>query len=385
MNERIDDLSLNPASLDIRSSSLTTLDQALAYVRSIHGADAKKSEEYVREVFRLAPESGYSPEILIAQWDLETGTGTEHPWLTRLNPGGIGITDGGDSGYSWPTPAAAAQGQSVHLSAYVDGYNRGLRRYLEQDPRYALVLHTDWAGSVKTVADLTGKWATDPLYGPKIAERLERLRGFHPAPSPTTPSRPVPALDVHWIGTENYGQRGRGQQPIFLVHHITDDMVLDHVVGWFRKRGSNASSHFVVDRDGSIYQFVRTVHYAWTNGDYYIGDDPTPSNIVARHDIPLLNHAIDECMNNDWNLNGHCISIEYVGTPATPPSDAQYDAGIAIARYCLALYPTMSPHRYGQLRHADIDPVNRKYCPGNKFQLERIITAIGGDPQRLSA
>jgi hypothetical protein len=157
--------------LVIKAPSLATEQQLRAFVSN------SRDKAYVEEVIRLYPVSGYSPEIVIAQWDVETGHGSEPEWTARLNPAGIGVTDARDFGYSWTTPAAAAQAQIVHLSAYVDGYNYGLRKYLGQDPRYLLVLGTDWAGTVSTVDDLAGKWATDPDYGQKIADRVSRIRG----------------------------------------------------------------------------------------------------------------------------------------------------------------------------------------------------------------
>jgi hypothetical protein len=235
---------LDPKTLLIKAPSQTDLDEAIGYVRSIHGANHAKSEAYVREVYRLYAESGYSPEIVIAQWDIETGTGTSQQWLTRNNPAGIGITDGGDRGHSWPTPADAAQAQEVHLSAYVDGYSRGLRKYLGEDPRYLLVLGTDWAEQVRTVDDLTGKWATDPLYGQKIAERLQRLRDFRvsiPDPQPQPGGKltygrvPRPIIrdrvipDADNIAWNNLGQR----KIVGVVYHrqLGTNWGTD---GWFR-------------------------------------------------------------------------------------------------------------------------------------------------------
>lgn len=376
-------MTLDPNKLLVKSQSLTTQEQARHYVRTIEpGSPTNLADPYIQEVFRLYPEAGYSPEVVIAQWAVETGAGTSEYWQERLNPAGIGVTDGGDFGYEWKTPAAAAQGQVVHLSGYVDGYNRGLRKYLSQDPRYLLLLGTDYAQSVKSVADLTGKWATDPEYGDKIAWRIEGMRntviGGNPNPGPVLPPPLV------WEGTNNYGVRAKGQLPLFVVHHITDDMVYDHVKGWFQNPASEASSNFVIDRDGTIYQFVSTLNYAWTNGDFYTnGRDPRGTR-VARRDIPRLNDAIEQVYTRGWNLNGFSISIEYVGTPDNPPTEKQYLAGIALTKYFLATYPSLSPHRFGQLRHADINPASRPYCPGPKFNLTRIIEAVGGDPKRLS-
>jgi hypothetical protein len=44
-----------------------------------------------------------------------------------------------------------------------------LRPYYALDPRRDAVIRQGWAGTVRTIADLTGKWATDPQYAEKIA------------------------------------------------------------------------------------------------------------------------------------------------------------------------------------------------------------------------
>lgn len=376
-------MSLDPKSIALKNQSLASVDQAVKYVLTVEPSNKPggNSEKFVREVYRLEPSSGLSAEVVVSQWAVETGAGTSTSWIQRLNPAGIGITDGGDKGYSWPTPEAAGQAQVVHLSAYVDGYNRNLRTYLQQDPRYLLVLETDYAQSVKNVSDLTGKWATDPQYGTKIAGRLEALRNT-PASGgggTTPPPTPVPTLPTIWEGTNNFHKRPLGTGMIrFLVHHVTDDMVFSNVKSWFQNPSSQASSTFVVDRDGSIHQFVSTTNSPWTNGDYKFNGVH-----VHRTDIPALMDAVKNCDNLGYNLNDYCISIEYVGKPDVDFTEAQVQSGIRIGQYCLATYPTMSPHRYGQLRHSDIDNRDRPYCPGPKFPLERIIRALGGDPTRL--
>lgn len=378
-------MTLDPTSIDVQKKSLASVDQAVKYVLTVEPSNKPGgvSEKFVREAYRLEALSSISAEVVVSQWAVETGAGTSPSWSTRLNPAGIGITDGGDKGYSWPTPEKAAQAQVVHLSGYVQGYNRNLRSYLDQDPRYLLVLETDFAQSVKTVADLTGKWATDPQYGDKIAWRLENLRNT-PVGSgggTTPPPVVVPAnFTPIWEGTNNFHKRPLGTSMIeFLVHHVTDDMVFSNVKSWFQNPSSQASSTFVVDRDGSIHQFVSTLNSPWTNGDYEFGGVH-----VHRTDIPALNSAVNKCDTLGYNLNDFCVSIEYVGKPDVDFTEAQILSGINIGQYVIATYPKVSPHRFGQLRHADIDHRDRPYCPGPKFPLERIIKALGGDPTKLS-
>lgn len=176
---------------------------------------------------------------------------------------------------------------------------------------------------------------------------------------------------IIWKGTTNFYSRRNGYgNPIAMVHHVTDDLKLSSTISWFQTNGSNASSHFVIDRDGTVYQFVSSVDGAWTNGDVQ----------SPRTDIPWLNDALTRGI----NPNNATITIEYVATPSVPPTDAQYEAGIALCRYFA--HPSVygiDPDRGHQLRHADINSVSRSYCPGPNFDLERIIEALGGDPASM--
>ncbi len=206
---------LDPKQVFIKQASVATLEQAQKFA-----SRAKGGQEYVNEVFNLYAATGYSPEVVISQWAVETGVGTSPAWINTFNPAGIGITDGGDLGYHWKTAADGARGQSVHLSAYVDGYSYGLRKHLDLDPRYLLVLKTDWATRVRTVADLTGKWATDPQYGVKICQRIEELRAIQVTDRPPDPTTgltfgkvPRPAIvdrtipDANNTAWDDLGQR----------------------------------------------------------------------------------------------------------------------------------------------------------------------------------
>jgi hypothetical protein len=145
------------------------------------GSYQPEMREYVEEVYRLAPLVGIDPAIVIAQSAHETGNWTSDPWKKWLNPAGLGITaKGQDPGYRWKDGTDAARAQIVHLWAYAD-YGPGgsdkpagwtdLIGYLKLDPRLDLVLNSELNSSVRTINDLTGKWATDPDYAEKIAAR----------------------------------------------------------------------------------------------------------------------------------------------------------------------------------------------------------------------
>ncbi|MFT4040380.1 MAG: N-acetylmuramoyl-L-alanine amidase, partial [Thermomicrobiales bacterium] len=187
--------------------------------------------------------------------------------------------------------------------------------------------------------------------------------------APVTPA-PVPS-GIIWIGTLNWHERTGGQQPEAIVYHVTDDLVFGNVRSHFTNLASQASAHFVVGREGELWQFVPTRHAAWTNGDY----------ANWRRDIPWLQEAIARCQRGERNLNDFTCNIEFMGKPGLPFTPAQFDRAVEITRYLLDRYPRIQPHRGRMLRHADINGDTRPYCPGPTFPLRELILAVGGDPE----
>ena len=136
-------------------------------------------QDYIFEVYRLAPLVGIDPAIVVAQGAHETGDWTSKWWRDRLNPAGIGIT--GDpaqnaASRTWENGTDAARAQIVHLAGYAIpmssmAWNTGkLGQYIRLDPRLSAI-PLRWQGTQETIHDLTGKWATDPRYAEKIAAK----------------------------------------------------------------------------------------------------------------------------------------------------------------------------------------------------------------------
>lgn len=129
---------------------------------------------YIAEVYRLAPQVGLDPAIVVAQSALETDTWRTAYWANHRNPAGIGITFDGQSSFTWATGTDAARGHLVHLSLYVSGRipaGSPLAPYISLDPRYQAAIDTGYAGIARTIVDLTGRWATDPIYDSKLTGR----------------------------------------------------------------------------------------------------------------------------------------------------------------------------------------------------------------------
>ncbi|MCC6313897.1 MAG: N-acetylmuramoyl-L-alanine amidase [Thermomicrobiales bacterium] len=382
-------MKIDPTTVPLLGPPTATAAQALAYARARGAQRPQEVAAFIAELWRLGTAAGYDPAVVFAQFCDETGVGGSAAWVSRLNPGGLGVTDAGDQGIGFRTGTDAARAMLTHLSTYVRGYDPAFWRYIDLDARYLEPLKRGWGASVRALADLGGgKWATNPRYAAQIADHLAAIRVIAPegaaASAPTgsggatRPAEPPPGLI--WFGTGNFHPRPEGQRPEAIVFHVTDDLSFSNVRTHFQNPGSRASAHFVVDRDGAIGQFVATIHAAWTNGDIA---NPRP-------DLPWLVGAVARCHDPALrptargNLNDFCVTIESVGKPGQPFPAAQVERVAALTRYLLARYPTILPRRGRLLRHSDINAVSRGYCPGPSFPLRDIILAVGGDPNDLS-
>lgn len=149
------------------------------------GTDAA---EYVREVWRLGQLVGLDPALLVAQSAHETADWTSFWWETRRNPAGIGIT--GDpaqdaASQTWESQTDAARGHVVHMLAYVNGDTGdvppielyGGNPPASYDVRLRHVLDQPWVGTIRTIRDLTGRWATDPDYDTKVVAKHRAVFG----------------------------------------------------------------------------------------------------------------------------------------------------------------------------------------------------------------
>ena len=147
---------------------------ALAFARHYGALRMPDVELFFREVYRLAPLVGIDPGIVVAQSALETDTWRTAYWTDHRNPGGIGITYFGQPSFTWADGTAAARGHLVHLYLYAVGEippGHVLEPYKALDPRYAAAVSAGYAGIAPTIAGLTRRWATDPLYDKKIVGR----------------------------------------------------------------------------------------------------------------------------------------------------------------------------------------------------------------------
>jgi hypothetical protein len=117
------------------------------------------------------------------------------------------------------------------------------------------------------------------------------------------PLGPPPAAgpDIDWVGpTINY-ERGRaGHSIALIVIHYTASGSAASTVAWFKNPKALVSAHYILDRDGQLYQVVRNQDIAWHAG------------LAARAGLSPEKNALRRARNSRLLANPRGIGIEIV-------------------------------------------------------------------------
>lgn len=148
--------------------------QAEIFIQHIVAVNPEISANYLEELINayidIGSQEGINHDIAIAQMILETGYlrfGNDVK-IEQNNFCGLGATGGGNPGNSFATIEEGVHAHIQHLKAY--GSTADLISPLV-DPRFKYVTR----GIAPQIFDLTGKWATDPSYGQKIAKIISQM------------------------------------------------------------------------------------------------------------------------------------------------------------------------------------------------------------------
>lgn len=164
---------------------------------------------------------------------------------------------------------------------------------------------------------------------------------------------------VRHCPSANYNQRPDGEVSLLVIHNIslppgqfatgkvqeffTCGLRADEHPYFAAIADMRVSAHFLIERDGTVSQFVSCLERAWHAG---------VSSFAGR----------DNC--NDFSLG-----IELEGTDDLPFTDAQYQVLIALSQQLLASFPALTSERI--CGHSDIAP-GRKTDPGPAFDWPRL-------------
>lgn len=182
----------------------------------------------------------------------------------------------------------------------------------------------------------------DGVYGPRTRVALQQaLRGEEPPPPPEVKKPPVV-----WKASPNHdSRRGTDVDSIVLHHTASNDGKKD--LNTLTNPRSGVSCHYLVDRDGTIYQLVADGRRAWHAGR------------SALHGVPT-------------DMNARSIGIEIVnrGDGKTPFTEAQYRALEQLVPWLAKTHDVPMRNLVG---HKDVAiPPGRKSDPAENFDFNRI-------------
>lgn len=169
-------------------------------------------------------------------------------------------------------------------------------------------------------------------------------------------------------GNDNTNSSSRSNyHPLIIVNHITATMSFSSTDDWFRSSDNNVSSaHFVINREGKIYQYVPIERMAWVNGIKGKDFDYVTSQFVKSK--------------GKINPNLYSVGIEHTGTDGTLTED-QFKASVWLHKYIQSYViekwnHTIKFDRKHVIGHYEIDPINKSFCPGPNFPWDRLISNL---------
>lgn len=290
----------------------------------------------------------------------------------QFNFAGIGSTNDGAVGTCWATVRDGVRAVVAHHGNYLYGpFDRWPARMLPYQ-RYAVrnrqVLAAGHGGKVRVVGDyLNGRWAYSPDKPPltldngyaraivRIANELRALSAGE--------ERPTMQIQLHLTPHNHVKGRG-GQRVEAVVWHVAEGL-RGGVRSWFANIGSQASTQYMVNKDGTIDQYVREEDTAWANGKVTTWNRGNAwlASVMAR----------------GINPNQVTIAIEtegYTQEDLTPPQEASL---IALTREIFARHG-IPRHEDRILGHNEVDGVGRARCPGfSPAEWGRLLDGVLGD------
>jgi N-acetyl-anhydromuramyl-L-alanine amidase AmpD len=168
-------------------------------------------------------------------------------------------------------------------------------------------------------------------------------------------------VNIKWTPSPNFTAGRKGKKIIAIVDHVTAGY-MPGCLNWLCNPKAQASAHYLVTKDGRIFQLVKDENTAWHAG------------MVNRPCWQLYDGT---------NPNYYTIGIEHEGFPNEDLTEAQYQASLSLHRLLVQRYeiPIDEEHIIGHYR---IDSVRKANCPGPKFPWDRLFNDLRkGDEENV--
>jgi N-acetylmuramoyl-L-alanine amidase len=193
----------------------------------------------------------------------------------------------------------------------------------------------------------SAKLTPDGVFGPKTSAALKKaLGGVIQTPPGTTFKKP-PVISAP---SPNFGERNGAKIDTIVIHHTASNNGAGDLAH-MRDPKSQVSAHYMLDRDGKIYQLVNDSKRAWHAGKGEL------------HGVPT-------------DVNGRSIGIEIVndGSGKTPFTEAQYKSLTQLVGFLKREYNVPGGNIVG---HKDVAvPKGRKNDPAANFDWQRLRAGI---------
>jgi hypothetical protein len=144
---------------------------------------------------------------------------------------------------------------------------------------------------------------------------------------------------------------------------------------------NGTSSHFIVSAAGSVSQMVDTDDTAWGNGLAWCTTPAQAATLGAPWQGVGWYCPHKHKVTPSWaditpgvNPNLETISIEHEGMSGRALPAVQLSATVRLLAWLAQQCPSLAPYAPGHtlIRHADIDPTDKAFCPGPAFDLALI-------------
>ncbi|WP_199857819.1 N-acetylmuramoyl-L-alanine amidase [Erythrobacter sp. EC-HK427] len=154
----------------------------------------------------------------------------------------------------------------------------------------------------------------------------------------------------------NYSNGRAGQVIDRIVIHITDAGQTPYVGDWFTREEANASSHYMVDQNGDVLQFVREQDTAWHAGN----------RTANRRSIGIEHVAVKQ--------GGATYGRTHY--PHTPPSEAEYRASAKLVAHLCKKY-SLPANRTTIVGHSEINTsTSHTSCPNGAWDWDAYMPLV---------
>lgn len=269
--------------------------------------------------------------ITVAQWILESGRGTSRLAKDHLNFGGLKWRNEMKP-YATKVEYVASDGKDDYCKfASLEKFIEGYWAFIERSP---YVGWRDNSDSGRSYIEFIGPiYAGDPKYIGKVLNLLDEANDLlaevdHEGHHPGT-NEPVKKPRIkEFIQSPHRSSRSGADIDTIILHYTTASNV-QSTINWFKGNPAQVSAHYIIDKNGDIYQMVA--------------------------DTEKAHHA--------GASNRSSIGIEHVAKKGDKFTPAQEKSSIALVRWLMTEYKVPAANI---LAHKEA-PGNATRCPGELF------------------